>query len=110
MVHRVLLSTMKSNAEHPCPRCFVKKIDTIKMGMQFDLRYRRTNVRIDDHLRQFDVRHARRLIFEKGIPLSSDRLTRILGKYSGIPTYVSPNTLYVSSPMLTHPEYIFSKT
>jgi hypothetical protein len=68
------------------------KIDTIKMGMQSDMRNRHANMRIDDHVRQMTVKNARQLIFEEGIPLSSDRLKRVLGKYSGIPTHVSHDT------------------
>jgi hypothetical protein len=85
---------MKSNAEHPCPRCLVKKIDTIKMGTRLDMHYRRVNIRVDNHARQTTVEHARRLVFEQGIPLSSKRLKDVLGKYSGVPTHVSP--LYVT--------------
>ena len=88
-VHRVLLSTIKNNADHPCPRCLVQKINTIKMGTRLDMRNRLTNIRIDDHVRQTTVKTARRLVFEEGIPLGSERLKTVLGKYSGIPTHVS---------------------
>ena len=67
----------------------MKDVDTIKMGTQLDMRHRRDNIRIDDHVRQITVKHARQLVFEQGIPLSSDRLREVLGKYSGIPTHVS---------------------
>jgi hypothetical protein len=88
--HRTLLSTIKSNAEHPCPRCLVKKVDTIKMGMRLDMHYRHTSIRIDNHPRQTTVEHARRLVFEQGIPLSSSRLKGVLDKNSGVPTRVCP--------------------
>jgi hypothetical protein len=87
---RVLLSTMKSNAEHPCPRCLIKKIDTVKMGKRSDMNYRRVNMRIDDHVRRTRVEHARRLVFEQGIPLSSKHLKNVLGSFSGTPTRVGP--------------------
>jgi hypothetical protein len=89
MIDRVLLSTIKSNAEHPCPRCLVKKADTIKMGTQLDMRNRDANRRIDNHTRQATVEHARRLVFDHGIPLSSSRLKKVLEKFSGVPTPVS---------------------
>jgi hypothetical protein len=92
MIYRVLLSTIKKNSEHPCPRCLVKNVDTIKMGTQMDMRHRRDNIRIDDHIRQTTVKHARQLVFEQGTPLSSDRLKDVLGKFSGIPTHVSSKT------------------
>jgi hypothetical protein len=90
-INRVLLSTIKSNAEHPCPRCLVKKIDTIKMGTRLDMRNRSDNIRVDDHIRWTTVERAKRLVFEQGIPLSSNRLKDILGKFSGVPTQVRPN-------------------
>jgi len=94
-IHRVLLSTIKLNAEHPCPHCLVKKINTIKMGTELDIRYHRANSCIDDHIRQVTVKNARQLVFEQGIPLSSDCLKEILGKFSGIPTHISDNAHYV---------------
>jgi hypothetical protein len=86
MIDRALLSTIKTNAEHPCPRCLVKKADTINMGTILDLRRRHTNKRIDDHRRRTSVKRARQLVFEQGIPVSSDRLKGILGDFSGVPT------------------------
>ncbi len=86
---------IKKNAGYPCPCCLIPKIDTIKMGMELDMRFRRAHPRIDDHPRQHTVQHARQLVFEQGILLASDRLARIL-KYSGVPTLVSPNALYIS--------------
>lgn len=88
-IYRVLLSTIKSNAEHPCPRCLVNKSDTIKMGMHLDMRNRQTNKHVDDHLRQITVENARRIVFEQGVPIGSDRIKRVLGRFSGVPTRVS---------------------
>lgn len=72
----------------------MKNVDTIKMGTHLDMRHRRDNIRIDDHVRQTTVKHARQLVFEQGTPLSSERLKKVLGKYSGIPTHVSPKTYF----------------
>ena len=88
-VHRVLLSTIKKNGDHPCPRCLVKKVDTIKMGTRLDMHNRNAKICVDDHIRQTMVKNARQLMFEEGIPLGSERLKVLLGKYSGIPTHVS---------------------
>jgi hypothetical protein len=100
-IGRVLLSTIKSNAEHPCPRCLVKKVDTIKMGTRSDMRKRHVNIRIDDHIRRTTVDRARRLVFEQGIPLSSTRLKKVLGNFSGVPTHGSPYVSWISWPILT---------
>lgn len=59
------------------------------MGTRLDMRNRCDNIRIDDHVRQTTVERARRLVFEQGIPLSSNRLKEVLGKYSGVPTRVN---------------------
>ena len=97
--YRVLLCTIKKNAGYPCPCCLIPKIDTIKMGMELDMHFCCAHPRVDDHPRQHTVQCARQLVFEQGIPLASDRLARIL-KYSGVPTLVSPNALYISWPIL----------
>src|SRR6267154_5111420 len=94
MIYRVLLSTIKKNSEHLCPRYLVKNIDTIKMGTQLDMRHCQDNIRIDDHIRQITVKHARQLVFRQGTPLSSERLKTVLGKYSSIPTHVHPKTYF----------------
>src|SRR5882757_7027046 len=95
-IHRALLSMIRKNAEHPCPRCLIKKIDTIKMGTQLDMRNHYANIRVDDHIRQITVKNARRLVFEQGTPLNSVHLKAVLGKYSGIPMLVCSNTWCVS--------------
>ena len=70
----------------------MKKVDTIKMGTHLDMRSRRVNIRVDDHIRQTTIEQARRLVFEQGIPLSSDRLKDVLRKFSSVPTRIGPNT------------------
>jgi hypothetical protein len=62
------------------------------MGTCLDMRNRHDNIRIDDHIRQATVERARRLVFEQGIPLSSNRLKEVLGRFSGVPTHVSHDT------------------
>jgi len=91
-IYRVLLSTIKSNMDHLCPRCLVKKIDTIKMGTHLDMRNRCAGEHINDHRRQTTVWHARQIVFKQGVPLSSDQLKVILGSFSGVPTQVSHDT------------------
>jgi hypothetical protein len=61
------------------------------MGTHLDMRRRHTNARVDGHVQQTTVKHARQLVFEKGAPLTSKRLNDVLGNFSGIPTLVSPN-------------------
>ena len=72
------------------------------MGTHLDMRNRHVNKRVDDHVRQHTVERARQLVFEQGIPLSSDRLKEVLSKFSGVPTCVSPNILFISRVILTY--------
>lgn len=78
-IYRVLLSTIKSNADHLCPCCLVNKSDTIKMEMHLDMHNRQTNKHIDNYLRQITVKNARRIMYEQGVPISSDHIKRCLG-------------------------------
>jgi hypothetical protein len=59
------------------------------MGTHLDMHNRRSNVRVDDHVRQKTVERARQLVFEQGISLSSIHLKKVLGSISGVPTLVS---------------------
>jgi len=41
------------------------------------------------------------IVFEQGIPLSSTRLKKVLGNFSGVPTHGSPYVSWISWPILT---------
>ncbi|PPQ89051.1 hypothetical protein CVT25_006542, partial [Psilocybe cyanescens] len=51
-----------------------------------DMRNRENLARQDTHARQFDIEVVRKLMFEKGINISSVKIDRILGPTSSVPT------------------------
>lgn len=59
------------------------------MGTQSDARLRQ-KLRIDDNRRHQKIENARALIFQRGLPIRNDRVQRILGEHSMVPTRVSP--------------------
>jgi hypothetical protein len=44
--------------------------------------------RIDNDARRFDIEVVRKMLFEKGINITSVKIDRILGPTSGVPTRV----------------------
>lgn len=52
------------------------------------MRTRLKLARIDNDARQYDVESVRKLIFEKGVNITSVKLDRILGPTSSVPTRV----------------------
>ena len=45
-------------------------------------------VRIDSEARHFDIEMARRMLFQKGINISSVKIDQVLGPTSAVPTRV----------------------
>ena len=62
-----------------------ERVDTIKMGTQPDIWNHHANEHIDNHRRQSMVQCDRQIVFEQGIPLSSDWLKAVLSYFSGVP-------------------------
>ncbi len=83
----MLLTALKFLAKCPCPRCKINKDKIIGMGTYAD-DCRRNKTRVDDNDVQWRITLARRFIFEKGIPLTSKYLERILDPLSLTPTRV----------------------
>ena len=52
------------------------------------MRNRVKNARIDSDTRQFDIEAVRKMLFEKGINITSVKIDRILGPTSAVPTRV----------------------
>lgn len=57
------------------------------MGTKPDMKTREKDLRVDDENRRFDIETARRLIFESGVRINSERIDTVLGG-SGVPTRV----------------------
>ncbi|TFK81507.1 hypothetical protein K466DRAFT_531692 [Polyporus arcularius HHB13444] len=84
-VEKILLACLKYLAKCPCPRCKINKDKIIEMGTRAD-DYRRNHTRVDDNDVLWRIKLARQWIFEKGMPLTSVYLQRILGPLSLTPT------------------------
>jgi hypothetical protein len=72
------MSCLKYLSICPCPRCLVLKTKIHKLGMKSDTRDRQKLVRVDSETRRDVVELARKLLFQKGLAISSDRIKDIL--------------------------------
>jgi hypothetical protein len=71
----------------PCPKCLIPKDMLHKLGTPVDEELRRV-FRVDDEKRQEKINQARRLIYEQGYVVNSQRVDAILGEESLVPTNV----------------------
>ena len=71
-----------------CPRCLSLKSKIDQVGSKMDMRKRVQYARLDSDARRDDIEVVRKLLFEKGIGVSSVKIDRILGPTSAVPTRV----------------------
>ena len=71
-----------------CPRCLSVKSKITEVGSKRDMRNRVNQARIDNDAHQFDIEIVRKMLFEKGINITSVKIDRILGPTSAVPTRV----------------------
>jgi hypothetical protein len=79
--------SIKSLAECPCPRCFVKKDQIGDMGTKLDTR-RHENKRINNDDRRAKIEMTWGWIFEKGYGVLSKAVQRVLVPMSLVLTRV----------------------
>ncbi|KAI0747131.1 hypothetical protein C8Q80DRAFT_1220294 [Daedaleopsis nitida] len=84
-VEKVLLACIKYLARCHCPRCRINKDHTVELGTQADI-FRRNKLREDNNDVVYRITLARRWIFERGMPLTSVYIDRLLGDLSLTPT------------------------
>ena len=77
-----------------CPRCLSVKSKITEVGSKTDMRNRVKLARIDNDARRFDIEVVRKLLFEKGINITSVKIDRILGPISAVPTRVRTILLF----------------
>ncbi|KAI9056308.1 hypothetical protein FKP32DRAFT_1599040 [Trametes sanguinea] len=82
---KMLLACLKYFAACPCPRCRINKDHIIEMGTTRDY-YRRNLVRRDDDDVAYRIKMARAWVFERGLPLTSKFIARVLDPLSLTPT------------------------
>ena len=85
---RVLIATIKSLGQCPCPRCFVRKDQIGGLGTVNDTKHRE-NIRTDNQEHQEKVETARKGIFQKGRAVASKVFETLLGITSIVPTRMS---------------------
>ena len=87
---RVLLSSIRSLGNLPCPRCLVEKIKICAMGAVHDMKQRlecRRLVGSDSRWRE-KVEMTREFIFKKGYAVNSQAVEHVLAATSLVPTRV----------------------
>jgi hypothetical protein len=90
MPPRVLLSSIRLLGKSPCPRCLIKKVEISEVGTPQDLE-RRQDLRFDDKDRKRRIEKARRLMFAKGVPVTSKKIEELLSEKSLVSTRVHTN-------------------
>lgn len=86
--NRVLLATIKYFGGCPCPRCLIEKSKIAEMGTKADMR-RRKDIRKDTTMYRYIIDMVRRWIFERGLLVAGEAVSRNLKKLSWVPTRVS---------------------
>ena len=77
-----------------CPRCLSLKQNITQVASRRDMSKRVKFARVDSEARRYNVEQVRKMLFEKGIAITSVFVNRILEGTSGVPTRVCL-TLYV---------------
>ena len=72
-----------------CPRCLSLKSNITQVGSKRDMQNQVKLERVDTEARCYDIEVVRRMLFEKGINISSVKIGRVLNQTSAIPTRVS---------------------
>jgi hypothetical protein len=78
-----------------CPRCLSLKLKITEVGTKMDMCNCVKLARIDNDARQFDIETVRKMLFKKGINITSVKIDRILGPTSAAPTRVHINLFYL---------------
>jgi hypothetical protein len=82
------MTCLKYLSKCPCPRCLLLKSKIPRIGSKSDARDRLKLVRVDSESRRYAVESARRLLFVKGVNITSSRIKDILDGESLTPTRV----------------------
>ena len=95
------MTCLKYLSKCPCPRCLILKSRIPRMGSKSDTRDRLKLVRVDSESRRQKVELARKLLFEKGINVTSVRIKNLLDEQSLTPTRVCLNFIFLRNTGLT---------
>jgi hypothetical protein len=92
---RMLMACLRYLAMCPCPRCLLLKSQIPMIGTKTDTKRRITLARVDNENCQEKIEVARKLMFEGGVNITSEKIERLLRPTSLVPTRVC--FFYVSS-------------
>lgn len=87
-VIRVLLATLRQDGFCCCIRCEAEKAEIRLLGTSRDKEIRAEKLREDSERRRRLIRKARKLIYEKGLPVNSKKVEDLLRAASLVPTEV----------------------
>ena len=82
-----------------CPRCLSLKKNITQVASKRDMRNRVKLACVDSEARCFDIELVRRMLFEKGLAITSVFINQVLDATSGVPTRVCV-PLYLPATML----------
>jgi hypothetical protein len=88
---------LKYLAQCPCQHCLILKSKIPRLGMEVDKKARQKLAQVDSKEILNMVNHARRLMFEDGINVSSVFIHRLLKSHLLVPTRVSSFMTLISS-------------
>ena len=71
-----------------CPRCLALKSNITQVSSKTDLHNRVKLEHVDTEAQRYDIEVVRKMLFEKGINISSIKIDRVLGPTSAVPTRV----------------------
>lgn len=72
----------------PCPRCLLLKSRIPMIGTKTDVKQRIKLARVDTQNRRNKIELARRMMFEGGVNITSERIETVLRPTSLVPTRV----------------------
>jgi len=84
----MLMACLRYLSLCPYPRCLILKSKIPLIGSKTDVKQRLNLIRVDSEEQQHDIEDACRLIFEKGVNITSERVEKILRPESLVPTRV----------------------
>ena len=71
-----------------CPQCLSLKSKITQVGSKMDMHNQLKLAHVDSEACCFDIEVARRMLFQKGINVSSVKIDWVLGPTSVVPTHV----------------------
>ena len=82
LCYRMLMTCLKYLLTCPCPQCLLLKSQIPRIGSKSDTKDRLKLVCVDSESRRKAVDSARKLLFEKGVNITSTRIKGILDRES----------------------------